>query len=106
MSQLELAKALTAKTQQLCIGLADGVSDLSDLVTPTTAELLHWWFGEEACATRSLNFHDGQRQAILNTIVAYEVFDAANLKSLYQAAAPDALLTGTRLTEVSQAKHN
>lgn len=106
MPQLELAKALTAKTQQLCIGLADGVADLSGLVTPTTAELLHWWFGEEACATRSLNFHDGQRQAILNTIVAHEVFNAADLKSLYQAAAPDALLTGTRLTEVSQAKHN
>ena len=29
-----------------------------------------------------------------------------DLKSLYQAAAPDALLTGTRLTEVSQSKHN
>ncbi len=48
MSQLELADALTAKTQQLCIGLEDGVADISDLVTPTTAELLHWWFGEEA----------------------------------------------------------
>ncbi len=105
MSELELANALTAKTQQLCIGLADGVADISDLVTPTTAELLHWWFGEEACVTRRLNFHDGQRQAILNTIVAHEVLNAADLKSLYQAAAPDALLTGTRLAEVSQAKH-
>ena len=48
MSQLELANSLTAKTQQLCIGLESGVADLFDLVTPTTAELLHWWFGEEA----------------------------------------------------------
>ena len=106
MSQLELAQALTAKTQQLCIGLEDSVADIFDRVTPKTAELLHWWFGEEACATRRLNFHDGQRQAILNTIVAHEVLNATDLKSLYQQAAPDALLSGTRLAEVSQAKHN
>jgi type III restriction enzyme len=106
MSQLELATALTAKTQQLCIGLEDGVADILDLVTPTTAELLRWWFGEEACATRSLNFHDGQKQAILNAIVAHEIFSSHDLKSLYQQTAPDALLTGTCLAEVLQSKHN
>jgi type III restriction enzyme len=74
MSQLELVNSLTAKTQQLCIGMEDGVADIFDLVTPTTAELLHWWFGEEAIDTRSLNFHDGQRQAILNTIVSPAIF--------------------------------
>ena len=105
MQQLELANALTAKTQQLCIGLADGVADIFELVTPTTAELLHWWFGVETCAIRCLNFHDGQRQAILNTIVAHEVLNATDLKCLYQQTAPDALLSGSRLTEVSQAKH-
>ncbi len=105
MSQLELALALTSKTQHLCIGLEDGVADIFDLVTPTTAELLHGWFGEEAKTTRRLNFHDGQRQAILNTIVAHEVLNAKDLKSLYQHAAPDALLSGTRLAEVSEAKH-
>ena len=96
--QLALAAGLTAKTQQLCIGLESGVADISDLVTPTTSELLHWWFGEEACVTRHLNFHPGQKQAILNTIVAHEIYAAPDLKSLYQHAAPDALLTGTRLT--------
>ncbi|MDP2903173.1 MAG: DEAD/DEAH box helicase family protein [Methylovulum sp.] len=106
MSQLELANCLTTKTQHLCIGLEDGVADIFDWVTPTTAELLHGWFGEEAKATRRLNFHDGQRQAILNTIVAHEVLNAEDLKSLYQLAAPDALLSGTRLAEVSEAKHN
>lgn len=105
MSQLELANALTTKTQQLCIGLEDGVADISDLVTPTTAELFHWWFSDETRASRRLNFHDGQRQAILNTIVAHEVLNAKDLKSLYQHAAPDALLSGARLAEVSQAKH-
>jgi type III restriction enzyme len=49
----------------------------------------------------------GQRQAILNTIVAHEVLGAADLKDpLYRQAAPDALLVGQRvLHEVSQAKH-
>jgi len=105
MSQLELAQALTTKTQQLCSGLEDGVADLFDWVTPTTAELLSWWFGEEAKTTRRLNFHDGQRQAILNTIVAHEVLNAKDLMHLYQAVAPEALLAGTRMAEVSAAKH-
>ena len=48
--------------------MEDGVADIFDLVTPTTAELLHWWFGEEASATRRLNFYDSQRQAILNIL--------------------------------------
>ncbi len=104
--QLALSTALTAKTNQLCIGLESGVADILDLVTPTTAELLKWWFGEDMVASRpSLNFHEGQKQAILNTIVAHEVLGATTLLDLYQQAAPDALLAGTRLNEVAQAKH-
>lgn len=40
MSELKLTNALTDKTQQLCIGLEDGLANISDMVTPTTAELL------------------------------------------------------------------
>jgi type III restriction enzyme len=76
--QLALAVGLTAKTQQWCIGLESGVADLYDLVTPTTAELLRWWFLEDICAARRFNFHAGQRQAILNTIVAHEVWAAGD----------------------------
>jgi len=109
-NQLALALGLTTKTNQLCLGLESGAAEILDLVTPTTAELLLWWFGEDMVAARSgLNFHAGQRQAILNAIVAHEVLgkDAPqwSLLDLYRAAAPDALLTGTRLTEVSNAKH-
>ena len=64
MEQLALASGLTAKSQQLCIGLEDGVADIFDLVTPMTAELLHWWFGEDACLTRRLNFHPGRGGAL------------------------------------------
>jgi len=108
MTELALAAGLTAKANQLCIGIEDGVADIYDLVTPTTAELLRWWFLADYCATRPFNFHPGQRQAILNTIVAHEVLGshgAPDLVSLYRAAAPDALLEGKRLAEVSQPKH-
>jgi len=109
-NQLALSTGLTAKTNQLCLGLESGAADILELVTPTTAELLMWWFGEDMVLARSgLNFHAGQKQAILNAIVAHEVLGHGHahwtLLDLYKACAPDALLTGTRLNEVAQAKH-
>ena len=108
--QLALSIGLTTKTQQLCLGLESGAADILELVTPTTADLLTWWFGEDMVMARGgLNFHAGQKQAILNAIVAHEVLGADSEKwsllNLYQAAAPNSLLTGTRLEEVSATKH-
>lgn len=107
---LALASALTQQTRALCAGLESGVAEILERVTPTTAELLRWWFGEDMVAARGgLNFHAGQKQAILNAIVAHEVLGQGqerwSLLDLYRAAAPDALLTGTRLAEVSNPKH-
>ena len=109
--QLALAAGLTVKTNQLCLGLESGAADILERVTPTTADLLAWWFGEDMVMARGgLNFHAGQKQAILNAIVAHEVLGAGldhwTLLDLYRAAAPDALLTGTRLNEVSADKHD
>ena len=36
-----LAAALTTRTQQLCIGLEDGIADIFELVTPTTTTRLY-----------------------------------------------------------------
>lgn len=107
---LALSAGLTAKTQQLCLGLESGAADILERVTPTTAELLGWWFGEDMVAARGgLNFHQGQKQAILNAIVAHEVMGQGHenwtLIDLYRAAAPDALLQDNRLNELAQAKH-
>lgn len=102
---LALAAALTRRTEQLCIGLEQGIADIYELVTPVTAELLRWWFGEDACQSRTFNFHPGQRQAILNVIVAHEVLDSPNLKNLYEQVCAEALLEGTRLADVAQDKH-
>ena len=63
---LALAHALTIKTKQLCTGLETSDAEVLELVTPVTADLLRWWFGEDLVMSRSLNFHAGQRQAILN----------------------------------------
>ena len=69
--QLALSTGLTAKTNQLCPGLESGAADILELVTPITAELLMWWFGEDMVLARGgdnrgLNFPAGQKQAILN----------------------------------------
>jgi type III restriction enzyme len=102
---LALAAALTRRTDQLCVGLEQGIAELYEQVTPVTAELLRWWFGDEARQSRTVNFHPGQRQAILNVIVAHEVLASPDLADLYRQLCEPALLEGTRLADVAQAKH-
>jgi type III restriction enzyme len=49
-------------------------SGLLERVTPTTADLLAWWFGPERVGARARqNFDRAQRQAILDTVFAHEV---------------------------------
>lgn len=102
---LLLATALTRRTRELCVGLETGAATLYDLVAPMTADLLHWWFGEDACASRRMNFHAGQRQAILNVIVAHEVLGGTSLVDLYRKTCAEALLEGSLLAELEQGKH-
>ena len=111
-NQLALSIALTQKTKELCERLGGGKAPIFELVTPTTAELLKWWFGDDMVDARGgamggLNFHQGQRQAILNTIVAHEVLgqQSHGLLNLYREVAPDALLVGNRLNELQSDKH-
>lgn len=104
-NQLALAQQLTARTNALCLGLEGGDAEMLELVTPATAELLKWWFVGDVCDTRRINFHEGQKQAILNSIVAHEVLNVVTLKDLYQQVAAEELLQGPRLAEVSQSKH-
>ena len=41
--------------------------------TPVTRDLLRFWLSDSFCDVRSINFHAGQRQAILNTIYLHEI---------------------------------
>lgn len=79
---MALASALTRHARALSAGLEGGSAAILECVTPVTADLLRWWFGEAACRRRKHNFHPGQRQAILNVIVAHEVLDSRDLTDL------------------------
>jgi len=106
INNLTLAKNLTTLTNQAGEGLQTGNAPILEQVTPTTAELLKWWFQADFCENRAFNFHSGQRQAILNTIYAHEVLGAKTLKALYVQVAPDELLADKDLlNELSQPKH-
>lgn len=74
-------------------------------VTPTTAELLKFWFQQDYCDIRQLNFHEGQRAAILHVIYAHEVLGVTRLQDLYEAVARDAMLDGGVLGEVTRDRH-
>ena len=52
--QLALSIALTTQTQALCEGLESGTADILECVTPITADLLRWWFGEDMRLNRTL----------------------------------------------------
>lgn len=102
-----LAKGLTAVVDPLVPGIVDGTgSKLLDQVTPVTAELLRFWFQQDYCDLRELNFHVGQRTAILNIIYAHEVLGTTRLRDLYEAVAPEAMLDGGVLGEVTRRRHD
>ncbi|MDP9984564.1 type III restriction enzyme [Pseudarthrobacter oxydans] len=79
---------------------------LMEEVTPVTAELLKFWFQADYVRLRNVNFHEGQRDAILHIIYAHEVLKAPNLEALYREIATEALLDGETLGDVSRSSNN
>ena len=75
-------------------------------VSPVTQELLKFWFDEPFTA-RTINFHEGQRQAILNAIYLHEVLGVRNVSEAYEKVASDLLGAdgGNVLKEVSKPKY-
>lgn len=86
--------------------LSGNPCELMSQVTPVTAELLKYWFQQDYAELRFLNFHEGQRSAILHIIYAHEVLGVRNLRGLYEAVAPESLLEGHTLSQVSRSVHN
>ncbi|MDB5243416.1 MAG: restriction endonuclease subunit, partial [Spirosoma sp.] len=101
-----------ATTLQKIVGdqLADIVQGQStammDEVTPVTAELLKFWFQDDYVRLRRVNFHEGQRDAILHMIYAHEVLNAPNLEALYRQIATEALLDGETLGDVTRSSNS
>jgi type III restriction enzyme len=106
INDLTLAKELTAKVETQAAGLETGTAPLLDAVTPITAELLKWWFQQDFCDLRDMNFHPGQRQAILNTIYAHEVLKTSTLAGLYGEVAPEVMLESAASAERIRATKN
>ena len=83
-ASLELAKRLSET-----VNAAWESGELMNRVTPTTQELLKFWFSEEYCSLRHRNFHVGQRQAILNIIYLHEVMGVRSVLEYYEQLTPD-----------------
>jgi len=98
-----LAKLVNTQVADLVAGLEP---ELLGQVTSTTAELLRFWFQQDYVDLRELNFHEGQRSAILHIVYAHEVLGTRSLRELYEAAAGDALLDGGVLGEVTRDRHS
>ena len=78
-----LAKGLsTLLAPQIPDLVAGDGAPILEQVTPVTGELLRFWFEQDYCDSRFLNFHEGQRQAILNIIYAHEVLGTTRLRDL------------------------
>lgn len=73
-------------------------------VTPTTADLLKYWFADDFCSLRTRNFHEGQRQAILNIVYLHEVENAHRVMDYYSNIAPD-LMGTVDLAQLSKRKY-
>jgi type III restriction enzyme len=76
-----------------------------DKVTPITRDLLRFWFQDAFCETRKFNFHEGQKQAILNTIYMHEVLKTKNVMDMYMSAHPE-LLQEMDLLNLKQDKYS
>ena len=96
---LELAHRLTD-----VVNAAWKSGEMLEQVTPTTASLLNYWFGEGFCNERARNFHEGQRQAILNIIYLHEVMGENCVMDAYQGIIPE-LMDRADLAQLAKPKY-
>ena len=96
---LELAQRLTD-----VVNAAWKSGEMLEKVTPTTASLLNYWFGEGFCNERARNFHEGQRQAILNIIYLHEVMGENCVMDAYQGIIPE-LMDRADLAQLAKPKY-
>ncbi len=98
-ASLELAKRLSET-----VNAAWESGELLEQVTPTTQDLLKFWFSEDYCSLRNRNFHEGQRQAILNIVYLHEVMGVKNVLEYYKQLTPE-LLPIVDLDTIGQKKY-
>ena len=98
---LEFAKRVSEAAEA-----AYGNGSMAHAVSPVTRELLKYWF-EEPFTDRPLNFHEGQKRAILNAIYLHEVIGVANMTDAWAKIGPELLETenGAVMAELSKDKY-
>lgn len=75
-------------------------------VSPITKDLLRFWDPEGSFADlRNFNFHEGQWQAILNTVYIHEILKVKNVHDLYMSIYPE-LLAEMDLLDLKKEKYN
>ena len=94
-----MPRALNTGTREIPLKFARHLSDivraewesgaLLERVTPVTKELLTFWFADAFCELRSINFHEGQKQAILNTVYLHELVKPESVFDMYTAVSSD-----------------
>ena len=84
---LKLARSLTERVNKSWES-----GEILEKVTPVTQDLLKFWFKEPHTETRYINFHDGQKQAILNIIYLHEIFKINSVQDIYEMSNPEILL--------------
>lgn len=73
--------------------------------TPITADLLRFWFMPPHIETRAINFHEGQKQAILNAIYLHEIIGTKSVKDVYENIDFE-LLTQINAAELAKEKYS
>ncbi|QTA37580.1 DEAD/DEAH box helicase family protein [Thermosipho ferrireducens] len=74
-------------------------------VSPVTQNLLTYWFTEPFTDNRNFNFHEGQKQAILNTIYLHEVLEVSSVIEMYERISPE-LIHEMDITLLMKEKYN
>ncbi|MBR5237286.1 MAG: DEAD/DEAH box helicase family protein [Paludibacteraceae bacterium] len=97
---LKLAKRLSEIVND---SFASG--EMLEKVTPITAELLKFWFTEPYIDERRVNFHEGQRQSLLNVIYLHEVARVEKVIDIYSQIAPD-LIAEVDMVVLSKEKYS
>lgn len=97
---LRLARTLTSRVNE---SWASG--EMMAKVTPVTRDLLTFWFTEPHTDTRYTNFHEGQQQAILNTIYLHEILGVKAVKDIYENIEFE-LLSEIDMAEFKKAKYD
>lgn len=78
-------------------------------VSQITQDLLKFWFEPDFTGIRNKNFHIGQKQAILNTIYAFEVLKTKTLTDLYgnvSSLADESLIDSDFFLQIKGEKYN